>query len=167
MAQYFRRKYPLLQCYLVTHIQLISWIICFASGKDEFLWLLPTAFMLTSLFWFGFTQTEFPEVPATRKTLTLCRWRWPRMIFLTQLRLPTNLGRDWWLSNEVAWLVDYFSSEWEPHIYNAIQVLKYCTQKKKTFSKAFAFAFVKLMHILLWPKKVTLVQKRLEQTTQS
>ena len=105
MAQYFRRKYPLLQCYLVTHIQLISWVLCFASGKDEFLWLLPTAFMLTTLFWFGFTQTELPEVAATRKTLTLCRWRWPRMIFLTQLRLPTNLGRDWWLSNEVAWLL--------------------------------------------------------------
>ena len=163
MAQYFRRKYPLLICYLVTHIQLISWVLCFASDKDEFLWLLPTAFMLTTLFWFGFTQTELPEVAAKRKTLTLCRWRWPRMIFLTQLRLPTNLGRDWWLSNEVAWLLLLRVRA----AYNAIQVLKCCTQKKKTFSKVFAFAFVKLMHILLWPKKVTLVQKRLEQTTQS
>ena len=102
MTQYFQRKYPLLKSYLVTHIQLISWVLCFAGGRDEFL-LLPTAVMLTSLFWFGFTQ--FPKVPATRKTLTLCRWRWPRMIFLTQLRLPTNLGRDWRLSNEVAWLL--------------------------------------------------------------
>ena len=166
MAQYFRRKYPLLQCYLVTHIQLISWIICFASGKDEFLWLLPTAFMLTSLFWFGFTQTEFPEVPATRKTLTLCRWRWPRMIFLTQLRLPTNLGRDWRLSNEVAWLLLLRVRAAYIHIM-LFKYSKYCTQKKKTLSKAFAFAFVILIYILLWPNKITPTQKRLEQTTQS
>ena len=157
MTQYFQRKYPLLQCYLVTHIQLISWVLCFASGEDEFLLLLLTAFMLTSLFWFGFTQTEFPEVPATRKTLTLCRWRWPRMIFLTQLRLPTNLGRDWRLSNEVAWLRLLRVRA----AYNTKMLFKfkYCTQKKKIFGKAIAFAFVILIYILLWPNKITLRQK--------
>ena len=162
MAQYFRRKYPLLQCYLVTHIQLISWVLCFASGKDEFLWLLPTAFMLTTLFWFGFTQTELPEVAAKRKTLTLCRWRWPRMIFLTQLRLPTNLGRDWWLSNEVAWLLLL-------RVRAAyIMLFKYWNIAHK---RRRHLARHLHLHLLNWcifccDQKVTMTQKRLEQTTQ-
>ena len=165
MTQYFQRKYPILQCYLVTHIQLISWVLCFASGIYEFLWLLPTAFMLTSLFWFGFTQTEFPEVPASGKTLTLCRWRWPRMIFLTQLRLPTNLGRDWRLSNEVAWLLLLRV--------RAAYILK-CYSNSNTARKRKRYLARQLhLHFLYWfifcfdPTRSHWGKKILEQTTQS
>ena len=165
MTQYFQRKYPILQCYLVTHIQLISWVLCFASGEDEFLLLLLTAFMLTSLFCFGFTQTEFPEVPASGKTLTLCRWRWPRMIFLTQLRLPTNLGRDWRLSNEVAWLLLLRV--------RAAYILK-CYSNSNTARKRKRYLARQLhLHLLYWfifcfdQTRSHWGKKILEQTTQS